>query len=502
VRRPLFGRLAFELGLLLAFALTAVLALRAARQEWFSQDDFIFLEQVLVRDPWSWVDVWLPLRERFWMFYRPLSMETYFYVGQRLFGLDAFGYFAFSLALHLATAPLVCALARELGFARPVAMATALLAVSRPASLTEIFYGSCFMYVAVTFALLVCALCFLRRLRGGGAGWQAASCVALLAAFASNEVAIAAPALLALLAFGARSEPLSRAWAARVARALAPALALTAGFLVFRFALIAPIDNVFWNEFVRTSIYRHTLGPHVLPNAARLLYEVFGDPWVLAGALAALAAAAAGLALAPPARRAWPWLGRQHVVLLGWLAAVLPAFALLPQHHERWSMLLGVPAALLFGAWCEAAWRAFGARHPGAFEAALLLLVFAGIPYAALAARAADPKGGPPRRLAAWIGEQALPPRATLVMLYGAPGLADPEEAQRLDRETHYGRLLDVVEREAQRTLRFHDLSRRPPRNVLRPDSVYVALLPGIRFERLDPAGVERLLPRGVSARP
>ena len=107
-------------------------------REWFTRDDFAFLAFVQSPDRWSWVDVYRPFGERFWPFYRPLGMETYFWVGFRLFGLDAFGYFATSLALHFASGALVYRIARAFGFDAPMALATAALAVTRRPSLLEI----------------------------------------------------------------------------------------------------------------------------------------------------------------------------------------------------------------------------------------------------------------------------------------------------------------------------------------------------------------------------
>jgi hypothetical protein len=476
------------------------LTLRVATREWFSEDDFIFLEQVMSRDPWSWSDIYWPLRERFWVFYRPLSMETYFWVGYRLFGLDAFGFFAVSLAFHFATGLLVWRLALAFGFAQPVAVASALFSVSRPASLTEIFYGSVFMYASVLFFGLLCVLGFLHHLRRGGAGGQLVSCLALLLAFCCNEVAVTLPAVLLLAALGATRKNPSWPWVRRIAVAVLPQAVLTGAYLVFRFLLIAPGGGPFWEHFVRPNLYTHRLGAHVLPNISNLLRAASGSDAVLVLALLSCVAIGVALAREPAERRPTAWLLRMHVVALGWLVVQLPAFALLPQLQLRWAMMLVVPIALLLGAWWNALWGVWPERRRGLLEAGLLIFLIAAVPYAALQERAADPKGGPAQRLARWVAAQRpqLPRRANLVVLHGAPDLAREDEARRLDLQTREGLMLAVIAPGTQRTLRFHDVSRRAARSVLRPDSVYIELLPGIRFARAGPARLDRELHRGV----
>ena len=86
----------------LAALLVVIPCARIASLEWFSRDDFAFLVHVERTDPWLWSDVFLPLERRFWPFYRPLGMESFFWLGFRLFGLGAFGYFATAIALHFA----------------------------------------------------------------------------------------------------------------------------------------------------------------------------------------------------------------------------------------------------------------------------------------------------------------------------------------------------------------------------------------------------------------
>jgi hypothetical protein len=474
--------------------LLVALSLWVATREWFSRDDFRFLAYVQLADRFSLRQAFLPAGERFWTFYRPLSMETYFWVGWQLFGLEASGYFALSLGLHFATAGLVFRLARQLGFDARAAAATAFLAVSRPGSLGEIYYGSVFMYVGQAFFSLLAVTAFLAHLERPRLGTQLACCAGLVLALLCNEAALATPLLLGWAALGAGRLASPRARRAAL-RAALPALALGLAYLGFRFALLPPAAET-------PVLYRPALGLHAAANAARLVAHVFGGPLPLAAAaLAAAALAGPALLSAQPARA---WLLRVALAGAGWLATAALPFALLPFAQGRWAMPLAVPVALLCGAALEAGWRALGARHPRAWEAVLVLLLLLAFPAAALRERAAQPLGAAPRRLVEWIGAQSppLPEHALLVLLYGAPGLASSQDGEHFRSLAFGGGVLNAVDPHTRRVLRFQDLARRPARNALRPDGIYLALLPDLSVAPAAAALLDRELGRRFEPAP
>jgi hypothetical protein len=491
---------AFDLGLAGALLLAMALSVYVATQEWFSRDDFLFLARVQ-GEAWSWRDAFLPLEHRTWAFYRPLSFDAWFRLGFLVFGMNALGFFLVSLALHFVTGVLVHRLAVQLGFAAPVAAATAILAVTRAPSLTEIFYGSCFMYVSEVFFALACLTFFLDHLRGGGRRAQILSTLALGLAFLCNEIALAVPILLLGIPVCLGRAALPGLSPRRLLVAAAPHLGLTAVYAVFRFALLAPVDNPYWHEIVQPTRYAPTLGPQVLDHGAGLVANVFaGGPGFVAAALVVCALAALALHGAERGGLPAPWEVplRISAASLGWLAVVLVPFATLPIPEARWSMNLEVPLCLLVGAWLDAAWKARAPTRPRLAEAALVLLLFASLPYGELRARAADPVGGPPRALARWIESQSppLPPRSRLIVLYGAPGLAGAEDAKRL-RYASFGRqLLDALRPGQALRLHLHDLGARDAPLPPRPEHVFLALRPGFEIERAGPALLERELPR------
>jgi hypothetical protein len=462
-----------------------------ASQEWFSSDDFAFLAHVQRADAWRWSDVFLPQGSRFWPFYRPLGMETYFWVGFRVFGLHAAAFFAVSLAVHFASGALLYRIARQWGFAAPVALATALWSVSRPPTLGEIYWGSVFHYVAARFFALAALALFQRDLREPSRVARAGSCAMLALALLCNEVSATLPLLLVLAALAADSRGAPMAVARRAARRALPHLALAAAYLAFRFAWLPP--------FELRELHTPGFGIHVARNAWALVHAVFGGPEAVA--LAGLGALAIGLwlhhaaRLSSDGRRAL----RTSAVCLGWLALAAAPFAMLSFPQPRYAMPLEPAAALLVGVWLDAGFRLAATSRPRAAELALAALVIAAIPFGMLASRIAQPASAPLLRLLDAVDSlPGLRDDARIVVLYGAPGLADARRAQGLRVLAYNGEVLAAAYPEGRRSLRFHDLAQRPPRAVLRPGTRYLALDEALG---LAPAAAELLrreLPRAL----
>ena len=466
-----------------------------ASREWFSGDDFAFLVHVQRTDPWRWSDVFLPLEERFWPFSRPLAMESYFWAGFRVFGLHAAGFFAVSLAVHFGSGVLVHRIARQWGFAAPSALAAALLSVSRPPTLSEIYNGSVFHYVASRFLALAALWLFQSDLHRGSWLARAGSCAALGLALLCNEVNAAIPLLLVLGAVAAEPRERVVAAAARAARRALPQLALVGAYLVLRFALLAPSEL--------RELHTPSFGFHMARNAWAELTAVFGGTGGLA--VAGLGALAIGLWL----RRAGRFDGdglralRTSGVCLAWLALAAAPFAMLPFPQLRYAMPLEPPASLLVAVWLDAGFRRAASRRPRAAELALAALAIAAIPFGTLASRVAQPRAAPVLRLLEAV--EALPDLrddARVTVLYGAPGLADAQRAQELRYLAYNGAVLPAAHPESQMSMRFHDLAQRPPRGAIRPGTRYLALRDDLGVGPADEALLRRELPRGMQDTP
>jgi len=475
----------------LAALLVAVPCAWIASQEWFTRDDFAFLVHVQRTDPWSWSDVFLPLEQRFWPFYRPLAMETFFRLGFRVFGLHAGGFFAVALAVHFASGLFVQRIARQWGFSAPGALAAALLSVSRPPTLEEITYGSVFHYVASRFFALAALVLFQRDLRGGSRPARAGSCAALALALLCNEVNAAIPSLLVIGALAAQARERAIPVLLRAARRALPQLALVGAYLAFRFLLLAPSEL--------REIQTPSLGTHVVLNGWAELAAVFGGPRGVAAVAALVVAVAVALRRAgrldDEGRRAL----RTSAACVGWLAVAGAPFAMLPFPQLRYAMPLEPPASLLVGVWLDAGFRLAAARRPRAAELALAALAIAAIPFGTLASRIEHPRAEPLLRLLGSV--ESLPglrEDTRVVVLYGAPGLADAERARTLRYLAYNGAVLPALHPESGMSLRFHDLAQRPPRSAIRPGTRYLVLRDDLEPVPADPELLRRELPRAT----
>ena len=190
------------------------------------------------------------------------------------------------------------------------------------------------------------------------------------------------------------------------------------------------------------------------------------------------------------------------VITLVWTVVVLAPFALIPFPQERYAMLAVPPVCLFVGALLDAFWRIAGGRYPRAFEAALVVAVPVSIPFGLLAQQAANPRGDAPRRIVRAIEAQqpAIASNARLVVLYGTPELAEHEQTLAFRYLAYNGMVVDAVYPETTMSMRFHDLSQRPPRSAIRPRSFYFQLSPSLEVERAGRALLDRELRRGIES--
>ena len=260
--------LGFAAGVGAVVAVFCAACLLVAQREWFVFDDFFFLRYVQEARPWVWLDPRVAMVDRVWPFYRPLGMQTFYYVGLQLFGLNAVGFTALALLVDLLTGLLVLRIARWLGFGWPAAAASAVLAATRGPATYVLFEAFSFQYTSAVFFYALAVVCFLEHLRKGGLRYQVASCVALGLGLFCNEVVLTLPGVLALAALIAEDRSAPARTLGRTLLRIAPQLLIITGYLVFRFALLAPVEM--------PSFYNYAIGAHVSRNLARLLAYAFG----------------------------------------------------------------------------------------------------------------------------------------------------------------------------------------------------------------------------------
>lgn len=466
-----------------------------ASLEWFSRDDFAFLALVRLPEAWSWSEVFWPVGERFWPFYRPLAMETYFRLSHAVFGLEAFGYFAVSLVFHFASGALVYRIARQLGQGGGVAFVVAFLSVSRHPSLDEIFYGSVFHFVISVFFVLLAVTAYLDGVERDGVERRSrvALCLSALAqalALLCNEVNVLIP-LLALSAQWARDP--RRFASARSLRAtltpLLPHAILIAVYVPIRFGVFAEVE--------RSPLYTPFLGEHVARNAAgnlRFVFQGGSGPWL--AALVVVGWGALGAAMRADQRGA---LLRRATGLIAWCALAVGPFALLPYPQVRYGMLLEAPLCLLMGAFLAAGWSWLGRTHRGRAEALGLAVCLLSLPLVTFDERMEEPRGVHALRLLDCIEghPDVLEKGGRVVVLYGAQGLANQETTTRYRVLVYNLTVVAAVHPEVPLSLRFHDLSRRTERSIVRPGSVYLELHPDLSVRPAQQSLLDRELDRG-----
>ena len=131
--------------------------------------------------------------------YRPLFWFSLF-IDRALWGLDAGGYHATNIALHLANSNLAFALLRRLKAPPLPAAAVCLLWLSLPTNTEVVAWISGRSYALCTFFVLVCLLCALNSIRHGGWTWRLSCFFAAVCAGLSHELGILIlPFLLLLL---------------------------------------------------------------------------------------------------------------------------------------------------------------------------------------------------------------------------------------------------------------------------------------------------------------
>ncbi len=448
-----------------------------ASRSWFLGDDFAFLSLARRAKAWrDWWKVFVPLGRRGWWSYRPLTIDLYFHLGYRAFGLNAFGYLLISLLFHVASGALVYRLARQLHFDCRVAAVAALLSLCRYPSMTQLFWVSAFQHVAAKFFFLLAASLFLDYARGAPARYQLASCGAFILALLSNELAATLPGVLvalALLADGGGRSELTR----RALRRPLPHFIVGTAYLLFRLGL--------FHGGGLGGVYTTAVGWHVLANYERYTRFVLDDhPLKIWGAaLLAGGTVAAIVAKAEDRARIVRELLRMHALLLAWISVVMIPFAGFLAPHHRFAMIMEPPASLLAGAYLNAAWQAFGTRHARTLEAALIAGLVAAIPYGLLWSRTVEPTGWSNRRLIELIDRHhpGLPERGCVVFLYGAEDLAGKAEADLF--KFRVGGLFGVVYPGRRVAVYFHDV--RQPEQA--PDGcLRFKIDPGLRVDPAD----------------
>ena len=268
--------------------------------------------------------------------YRPLGQYGYFWLADRLFGMEPLPFHVANLALHLANVLLAGRLIRKL-VPDPLAAGLATLYFATHSALFLVIAWAALAGEAIPLFFMLAALgYYARSLEGGRAGWWLGALAATVAALLSKQVAVALPP--ALILYQVVFHPAKgRAGGWRLPL-IGPSV-----------ALLAPLAAYAW--FVLRVSGPHESGAYRLvvgPGAVRtgLTYGVWALdlPRVLIAPGVAMLVVAASWLLALAAYAAWR---RDRVLLfgLGWFGLFLAPVLFLPQHMFHYYLY-----APLFGA--------------------------------------------------------------------------------------------------------------------------------------------------------
>jgi hypothetical protein len=263
------------------------------------------------------------------LFYRPLSTLS-FGLDQALWGLRPFGYHLTDLVLHTAVTILVLLVVRRLcGGRLGVALLAAAIFTTHPILVESVPAIGRRQDILAALCLLLAILFHLRGESRGGRRWTVAAMAAYFAALGAKEVALLFPLIVLAHAAGPVTGEGDVSWLRGLRRAH-PYLALTAAYLLLRFALLGRVGGVIDEKW---GPWRAVLAAVVATRkyVADLVYPVDVvqvPPQRLVQALMAPVALAAGgvllVIVATWSRVGWRWVQDEAPV---WRAALRAAVA-------------------------------------------------------------------------------------------------------------------------------------------------------------------------------
>lgn len=180
----------------LLFAMVTLIVFWPWREVYFWQDDFISLAEVHFAPLATALHAFLPWSTGPLKFYRPLTTELYFAIGDTLFGLNPVLYHYSNFLLHAANAALVYVLAREVALTRSVAFAVSVVFLTSRIGFESLIWISGVQELGLTCGSLICVIAYLRAARRPSHRPVALVAVSFAAALLSKEPALALPGVL------------------------------------------------------------------------------------------------------------------------------------------------------------------------------------------------------------------------------------------------------------------------------------------------------------------
>jgi protein O-mannosyl-transferase len=215
-------------------ALTALAYHPTFRADFVRFDDHYYVqENERLRSLDGLRTIWNPQATKVGTQYYPLLL-TSFWVEYHLWGLDARGYHATNVALHLANTVLVLLLVRAFGVSPPAALATAAIFALHPAQVESVAWVTERKNILSGFFYLVAFLGYVRHRRTGSRAAYAGSLAAFAAALLSKTQTVTLPFSIAVADWALQQTgQLRRVSVKHLAARLVPLLAVGAVAAMF-----------------------------------------------------------------------------------------------------------------------------------------------------------------------------------------------------------------------------------------------------------------------------
>ncbi len=316
--RPFTPQLVLAAILLITFAVYA-----PTLNDWFQADDFWFLRASQTTPVGDYAVEAFDFRDTepvpAFRFYRPLYLIS-FRLSYELFGLNALGYHALNVALHLGSVALVWLIANRLTRLPTAASLAALIFALHPAYTETVAWVARGNTVMVTFIYLLSFLLFMKYMEGGRKSpiYYLGALLGFMVAILYHPTAISLAAALPAYVFLVARKP-ADALQARSWLPLMPFLLIAATMVGLQMWVRSEVgqEETFTFGWHQVSRYRQYLGLALLPvlnqDWARLHAPMPGllSPLHWAASLTMIA-----VTLGLLARRHWPYLG---MFAVGWL---------------------------------------------------------------------------------------------------------------------------------------------------------------------------------------
>ena len=431
---PSSAELAYYIALISMLGVIGFYCVELARFEYFGIDDWLLLHEA--RQPeFSWIDSFLPFESRRHWAFRPIGEQTFYRLAYQAFGLDATGYFSFSLLTVCLTGWVSYGLSRSLGMLRSSSWAVSVLTLTALPTLSTLWNACLFTHILAQFCIALTVWLFIEGIQRGSSRWISFSTIPFAIGLLSYEATLVVPIVLVAFALviedaGSIADRLKRCF-----RRISPHAAVAALYILLRLLLAG-------SHVASASMYESNF------EMIRLAFKIHTQILGLTDGpmrLAFLGAFAGTICLwIRKDSAAKPVLLTRLLPILAvcclWSVLILIPMLVFSPFAPRFSIFIELPVALAAGLFIDSALRR---ASPQQYSYAIIAVgVFIGlaIPWASLTKRFDYARERFPSQIrrAVEAHSEIIPDRSQLILMYGTEGLATDLDMDQF-RRVSYG---------------------------------------------------------------